>query len=188
MESDLIQRAKNGDDSAFDALIEQHREVIFRYAYLITRDAHAAEDVAQDAVLRIYRYLHQFRGECAFRPWALQITRNVARNNNRAWGRRKYRVMQFINQRDFSGAGISDVESLTQQQQQAQQLHEVVSQLNPDYRDVVYMRFFVGLSVEETAQALNVADGTVKSRMHRALKQLRTLIQAQYPHLNEEFP
>lgn len=187
MEADLIQRAKNGDDSAFDTLIEGHREVIFRYAYLITRDAHAAEDVAQDAVLRMYRYLHQFKGECAFRPWALKITRNVARNNNRAWGRRKFRLMQFMTQEEAGGRNVSDVETLTHQQQQAGQLHDAVSQLNPDYRDVIYLRFFVGLSVEETAEALNVATGTVKSRLHRAIKQLKALIQAQYPHLNEDF-
>ena len=82
----LILRAKQGDTGAFNALIDTYREVMFRYAYLIVRDEAIADDVVQEAVLRIYRALDTFDTGREFRPWALSITRNLARNNNRAWG------------------------------------------------------------------------------------------------------
>ena len=186
MEEQLIRRAKQGDEAAFNTLIDQHREVIFRYAYLIVRDAHTAEDVAQESVLRIYRYLERLDETRAFRPWALQITRNVARNNNRAWGRYKQMLAHFLNGRE--GQQTGDVETLTHAQQQARHLHNAVSRLKPDYQDVIYARFFMGFSVEESAVALSIAEGTVKSRAHRALCHLKALIEKEYPQLRNDIP
>jgi RNA polymerase sigma-70 factor, ECF subfamily len=185
VEEQLIQRAKQGDEAAFNALIDQHREVIFRYAYLIVRDSHTAEDVAQEAVLRIYRYLHRMDETRAFRPWALQITRNLARNHNRSWGRYKQMLAQFINGRETH---TSDVEALTHAQQQAAHLHHAVSHLKADHQDVIYTRYFMGFSVEESAIALSIAEGTVKSRAHRALCELKALIEREFPQLREEIP
>ena len=185
MEDQLIRRAKQGDEAAFNLLIDQHREVIFRYAYLIVRDAHTAEDVAQEAILRIYRYIQRLDETRAFRPWALHITRNLARNHNRAWGRYKQMLVQFLNGRDGQA---NDIEAMTHAQQQAYHLHQAVSRLKADYQDVIYARYFMGFSVEESAIALNVAEGTVKSRAHRALCQLKALIEQEYPQLREEVP
>jgi len=180
----LILRAKQGDTGAFNALIDTYREVMFRYAYLIVRDEAIADDVVQEAVLRIYRALHTFNTGREFRPWALSITRNLARNNNRAWGRYKYMVTRFLNGREQPK---NNIELLTHQQQQASDLHEAVSQLKDDFQDVIYARYFMNLSVEESAAALNIAEGTVKSRSSRALKQLRGIIERDYPQLVEDF-
>lgn len=186
MDDSLIARARQGQQDAFNALINAHREALFRYAYLIVRDAAVAEDVTQDAVLQIYRALHRFDEKRAFRPWALRITRNVARNHNRSWGRYKHAVERFIHGRPGQTPARS-VEALTQRQQHAQDLHDAVSQLPNSFQDVIYGRYFMELSVEDCAILLNVAPGTVKSRVHRALKQLRGLIERDYPHLVEEF-
>lgn len=182
---DWIQRAKEGDAQAFDQLIESHRDVMFRYAYLIVRDAHLADDVTQEAVLRIYRYIRQFDEAGSFRPWALQITRNVARNQNRARGRYKHMLSRLINIRQPQ---VVDVELLTHQQRQAQDLHRAVSQLPEAHQDVIYARYFLDLSVEECAIVLGIAEGTVKSRSHRALRQLKAVIIQHYPQLKRELP
>ena len=184
MEQALIQRAKQGDNQAFDAVIELHREAMFRYAYLILYDAEVADDVTQEAVLRIYRHLDQFDESYEFRPWALQITRNTARNHIRARGRYKKMVDSVI--RVFERPA-THVEAVTEEQLQATHLHEAVHQLEPDHQDVIYARFFLGLSVEECARTIGIAEGTVKSRSHRALKQLKALIQQDYPQLWETF-
>ena len=184
MEKELIQRTKQGDTLAFDELIEQNREKMFRYAYLIVRDTQVADDVTQEAVLRIYQQIDKFDEAYPFQPWALQITRNLARNNMRAWGRYKQMVLRVFN--GFERP-TNDVEAQTHAQQQAQCLHEAVGQLKSDHQDVIYARYFLSLSVEETAIALNIAQGTVKSRSHRALEQLKALIQKDYPQLREEF-
>ncbi len=184
MTSELVSRAKQGDKGAFNTLIESHREVLFRYAYLIVRDATVAEDVVQEAILRIYRAINRFDEGREFRPWALSITRNLARNNNRAWGRYKHMIVRFLNGRETQKV---DIETLTHRQQQASLLHEAVSQLPSDFQDVIYARYFMNLSVEESSSALGIAEGTVKSRSHRALKHLRALLEREYPQLVEEF-
>lgn len=182
MDRALILRVKQGDKIAFDTLIEQHRELMFRYAYLIVRDAARAEDVTQEAVLQIYKHFATFDHSKPFRPWAIGIIRNIARNQNRAWGRYKHMLIRWLTQRDSEQ---NNVETLTQQQEQAATLHEVVSQLRDSYQDVIFARYFLGLSVEDSAEALGIATGTVKSRSHRALKQLRRLIERDYPYLVE---
>ena len=87
-EPDAIARARNGDHAAFGSLVEHYQEVAFRAAYLIVRDAPAAEDVAQDAFIRAYRALHTFRSGEPFRPWLLRIVTNTAINEVRARRRR----------------------------------------------------------------------------------------------------
>jgi RNA polymerase sigma-70 factor (ECF subfamily) len=185
VEDELIRRAKHGDATAFDNLVEMHRETMFRYAYLIVCDAHLAEDVTQEAVLRAYKYLHRFDATQAFRPWALQIVRNLARNQNRSWGRYKHMLTRMF---DGYQRKSNDVEAVTVAQQQAQHLHEAVRQLSADYQEVIYARYFLELSVEECASTLRIAKGTVKSRSHRALKQLKAVIEQHYPHLKQEIP
>jgi len=185
VEDQLIQQAQQGDNAAFEMLIDQHREAMFRYAYLIVRDAHTAEDVTQEAIWRLYKTLKCVDHTRAFRPWALHMTGNLARNQNRAWGRYKRMLMKVITTREER---TSDVEASTEAQQQAAHLHEAVSLLKGEYQEVIYARFFMGLSLEESAVALGIAEGTVKSRAHRALAQLRALIEAQFPQLREAFP
>ncbi len=184
MTDSLITQAKAGNRQAFNRLIDEHRELMFRYAYLIVRDAAIAEDVTQEAVIRIYRSISSFDESREFRPWALSITRNLARNNNRSWGRYKHMMSRFTKGRE---SGKVDVEMQTHRQQQASLLHEAVSQLDKHYQDVIYARYFMNLSVEETAVALGIAEGTVKSRASRALKQLKGLIEGEYPALVEDF-
>lgn len=183
MERDLIQRAQAGDAAAFNELIAPHREALFRYAFLIAADAHAAEDITQEALLRIYTQLGRFDAQYAFRPWALAIVRNLARNQRRSWGRRKH-LWQRLAQRQARTS--PDVAAETQAQHDAQDLHAAVRQLGAAQQDVIYARYFLELSVDESADVLEVAAGTVKSRSHRALKQLRAIIERDYPHLREE--
>lgn len=183
MDDVLIQQAKQGDEHAFNQLIAQYREPMFRYAYLIVRDAATADDVVQDAAIAIYRQLNRFDSSRSFQAWVLGITRNLSRNSNRAWGRYKHMLTRFLQQHDSSRPSV---ESLTLEQQQAQALHEAVAQLKSNFQDVIYARYFLELSVEETAQTLDIAEGTVKSRTSRALDQLRGIIQTHYPQLNQE--
>lgn len=184
MEDDLVRRAQHGDERAFETLIMRHREAMFRCAYLIVNDAQIADDVTQEAVLRIYKHIENFETGCSFRPWALQITRNLARNQNRAWGRYKHMLKRLVSTRPKE---LGNVEALTHAQLQAQDLHTAVRQLPADFQDVIFARYFMELSVEESAVVLGIAPGTVKSRAHRAIKQLKTVIEQRYPHLNQEF-
>lgn len=155
---------------------------MFRYAYLIVRDAERADDVTQDAVWRVYRNMRHYDKSRPFRPWALGITRNLARNHNRARGRYQHWMGRFVTQQAKQSASL---ESFSEAQAQARDLHQAVSRLASGHQDVIYARYFLELSVAECAEMLGLSEGTVKSRSHRALKQLKAVVEQHYPQLAE---
>jgi RNA polymerase sigma-70 factor (ECF subfamily) len=184
LHTELIQRIQQGDDAAYELLVQEHQEAAFRLAYLILGDASEAQDVAQEAFIRAFRKLHRFDTERPFRPWILQITANLARNRLRALGRYVHALKRLV------GASISqssptntEVESF--KQCESQDLWRAVQRLRPDHQEVIYLRFFLELSVAETADTLNIAEGTVKSRLNRALQQLRGVVLHDFPLLVE---
>lgn len=180
-----VERAREGDQAAFQALVDHHREAVFRLAYLILGDPDDAEDAAQEAFIRAYDSLHRFDTTRTLRPWLLRIVSNVARNRRRSLGRYWSAVQRFIGQQ-MAMHDASSIEGLSIQQAEAHALWRAVQQLKRSEQDVIYLRFFLDLPVSETAQALNIAEGTVKSRLHRALKRLRSIIQVDFPVLWEE--
>jgi DNA-directed RNA polymerase specialized sigma24 family protein len=91
-DSELVERARAGDLSAYEALIRRYQEVAFRTAYLITGEVADAEEVAQDALVKAHRALSRFRPGALFRPWLLQIVANEARNRRKAQAPRRVRL------------------------------------------------------------------------------------------------
>lgn len=182
LEAELVARVQAGDRYAYNLLVQQHREEVFRLAYLILGSPDEAEDIAQETFIRALKQFHRFDAARPLRPWLLQIARNLARNQNRAWGRYKHMLKRLftVYQPGF------DTEAITLAQEQARTLREAVCQLPEDYQDVIYTRYFLDLSVDESAAVLGIAEGTVKSRSHRALKQLKALVETQYPQLKQE--
>src|SRR5918992_1106220 len=87
-ESELVERARRGDERAYEELVRQHQGIAFRTAYLVAGDAGDAEEAAQEGFVKAYRALGRFRRGAPFRPWLLQIVANEARNRRRSSGRR----------------------------------------------------------------------------------------------------
>jgi RNA polymerase sigma-70 factor (ECF subfamily) len=181
-ESELIQRALNGDAAAWEPLVLAHQEQVFRLAYLFLNDAEEAEDIAQEAFLRAYRMLRRFDSTRPLRPWLLGITANLARNRIRSVGRYLAALV-----RGYWAAHPQTVnaEQESSQRWEAQTLWKAVQRLDVSDQQVIYLRFFLELSVSEAAEAMTVADGTVKSRLNRALGRLRKIIQRDFPDLHE---
>lgn len=186
-EQRLIAAAVAGDQVAFAALVGRHQEMAFRVAYLLLRDAHAAEDIAQDGFLRAYRALDTFRLGEPFRPWLLRIVSNLAKNELRARARRarlRDRVLRW------SPTHHEHVESTVIAEAEREERVALVRQLLDEApeadREVLVMRHVAGMSEAEMAEVLDVAPGTVKSRLSRARMRLRTVIEAQYPWLASE--
>ncbi len=179
-EAALVSRAARGDEAAWEQLLRAHQEPIFRYAYLILGDPDDADDIAQEAFIRAFRSLDTFDLRRPLRPWLFRIVSNQASNRKRSLGRYWGAVKRFamqetgLNKADFPGAALNVEQSL---------LWSAIQELYPSDRKVIYLRFFMQLSVEETAQALGVAQGTVKSRSHRALQRLKKRIETDYPDL-----
>lgn len=171
-EHDVVARAQRGDGDAFAQLVRPHEEIAFRTALLITRNAADAEDAAQEGVVKAYRALGRFRRDAPFRPWLLAIVANEARNRRRAAGRRESLALRAAAEASSGGAAPSPEGALVAAEERAQLLRAVEG-LADEQRLVVSCRFFLGLSEEETAAALGVRRGTVKSRLSRALDRLR---------------
>lgn len=187
-ESEQLTRAKEGDGAAWEVIIRHHQEAVFRLAYLLLRDADDAADVAQETFIRAFRNLDRFDTTRPLRPWLLEITRNQCFNWSRSLRRRLATLQRWGASASIQSTQIEDVELSEEvmQQWQATALWQAVCRLSGTDQEVVYLRCFLELSVEETAQVLKVAPGTVKSRLSRALDRLRRVVEQEFPGLREE--
>lgn len=170
-EHELALRAQRGDTRAFEQLVEPHREVMFRVAYLIVRNAADAEDAAQDGLVKAWRALDRFRPGSPLRPWLVAIAANEARNRRRGAGRRERLELRAT--ASSAGEAVPSPEELAVADADRRRLLDAVEQLPDAQRLVLECRYLLSLSEEETAAALGIRRGTVKSRAARALDQLR---------------
>jgi RNA polymerase sigma-70 factor (ECF subfamily) len=169
-ERELVRRAQRGDERAFAELMHMHQDIAFRVAYLVAGGE--AEEAVQDGFLKAWRALWRFRPGAPFRPWLLRIVANEARNRRRAAGRRAALVLRAAGEH-VSGDAASSPEAAVFAEEERAQLLAALEQLPADARLVLACRYLLDLSEAETAAALGVRRGTVKSRTSRALKRLR---------------
>lgn len=176
-ESTHISRVQTLDGRTWELLVVEHQEAVFRLAYLLLGDAHEAEDVAQETFLRAFNARERFDSTRPARPWLLRITADLASNRRRSLGRYLATLRRF-------GQAVPhitpDVSQSSQEQANARELWQAVRTLKQADQEVIYLRYFLELSEAELAQALGVAQGTVKSRLHRALSRLRAIIERDY--------
>ncbi len=171
-EAEIVQRAQRGDVHAYEELVQRYTQMAFRCAYLVTGSAAEAEDASQDAFVKAYQALPRFRPEGSFRPWLLRIVGNEARNRRRADRRRaalELRLAEGLRR----GSGDRSPEAQAEAAEERQALLSALNGMAQDDREVIGCRYLLQLSVEETAAALAVPEGTVKSRLARALGRLR---------------
>ncbi len=180
-ESTLIRRAANGDAAALEPLMLAHQEAVFRLAYLLLGDPDDAEDVAQETFLRAWKYLRRFDGTRPLRPWLLSITSNLASNRRRSAGR----YLSALTRAFQNEPTPVSIEEKNVKHMESNALWTAVQTLNITDRQIVYLRYFLDMSVTETAEVLRIAEGTVKSRLSRALEKLRKVIKQDFPMLVE---
>jgi RNA polymerase sigma-70 factor (ECF subfamily) len=176
MESDerLIKRTLDGDLSAFEQLVERHRGVVFRTAARIV-GPDDAEDVSQDAFLRAYHRLEQYRGHATFRAWLLQIVQNAALN---ALAHARRRPAEPV----AESPDVPDPDPVRQpaaqleHRERQQRLELKLACVRPEYRSLLELRDLEGLSYTEIAEVLEIPLGSVKGRLHRARGELIELL------------
>jgi RNA polymerase sigma factor (sigma-70 family) len=172
-EDDLVGQARAGDGSAFAALVHPHREVAFRTAYMITRNGADADDAVQAGLVNAWRALPRFRRGAPIRPWLLAIVANEARNRVRASVRRQALVLRAVDAVPHDLTETTSPEATLVASEERKVLLRALERLGDADRLVLSCRFLLGLSESETAGALGVRRGTVKSRTSRALARLR---------------
>lgn len=176
-EDRLVRKAKAGDQRAYAELLARHQSVAFRSAYLIAGSAAEAEDATQEACVKAWLALERFRAGAPFRPWLVRIAMNEARNRRRAAGRRAGLVLRLSPGFAESGS-VPSAESAALEGEERAQLAAAVACLREDDQLIIAARYFLGLSESETAIALKLRRGTVKSRLSRALGRLQAQLEA----------
>jgi len=169
----LVERARAGDAVAYAALVREHEEIAFRTAYLITGNAADAEDAAQEGLVKAYRALHRFRVGEPLRPWLLTIVANEAHNRRRSAGRRAALALRAAGEERPSGEAAPSPEAALLAGERRAALLGALARLRDDDRVVIGCRYLLELSEAETAAALGIRRGTVKSRLSRSLERLR---------------
>jgi RNA polymerase sigma-70 factor (ECF subfamily) len=186
-ETELVGRARDGDAHAYEELVRMHQQVAMRTAWLVTRNTAEAEDAVQEAFVKAYRALRRFREGAAFRPWLLAIVTNEARNRRRSVARADRLTLRVAEVRP-SGDAAPSPEAAALLEEERTLLVEALNSMREEDRLVVGYRYLLGLSEAETAEALGVPKGTVKSRLARSLGRLREALSAAgvTPRLSEE--
>jgi len=178
-EESLISRSVNGDASAFRELVELHMRRAYDLAYSIVQNHHDADDVAQEAFVRIHRSLVGFRAEAEFTTWLHRIVTNLALDRSRRRKREHTRMVSlddpFVDETMKSAAEMlsSDL---------SQHIERALHTLPTMQRAVVILRHMDGLSTKQVGDILRCSEGTVKTHLYRGLKKMHVLLE----HLREE--
>jgi RNA polymerase sigma-70 factor (ECF subfamily) len=177
-ERGLIARAKNGDRSGFDQLVEIHGAAILRLALRITRSKTDAQDIFQDTFLKAYSSLHFFREECSFSTWLHRIATNfcIALLRSRLRQQKERTADYSDNQADFFDTFPScaaDPERAAMSAQIGERLGSAVAALNPRQRVVFELRYYEGLPLRTISELIGTTEETVKNALFRGTKKLR---------------
>lgn len=171
MQSDLVQRAARGDQEAFGALATQQVDRCYALAYRILRDPHRAQDAAQQALLGAWRDLPNLRDHERFDAWLRRLVVNACYVEAR--GQRRFMTRIQLLSRDLPVA--PDVARSVAARDELEQAFRVLS---PEHRAVVVLHHHLGYPLTEIADTLGIPVGTARSRLHYAVRQLRTVLDA----------
>ena len=178
-EAELIKSVCNGEREAFYELVRPYERMIYATAISVVKNPADAEEVAQEAVLKAFSGLPNFRGESKFSTWVLQITYNEARMKLK---KSRAHLYESIDQQqsedgDFWPKDYADwrpiPSQLLEQNEIRQAVQEAINTLRPDYREVLVLRDIQHLSIQETTTILGISKASVKTRLHRARLRLR---------------
>ncbi len=174
MDELLLRRAQRGDADAFEQLMTPLENLIWRVCWHYTGQRETASDCAQEAMIRIWRSLDGYRGECAFESWVYRIAANCSMDAMRKQKRDKSESIEPMREAGFDPA---DPEPGTEEKviaaERRRQLRECIARLPEDQREALILTQLEGVPYEEAAARLGTTEGTVKSRVNRAKAKLK---------------
>lgn len=169
VDRELLDRCRRGEPEAFEELVERTHRRVYTLAYRLVGDRHEAEDVAQDAYLRVYRGLPGFRGDSSFETWMHRITANAAVTHLRRRGR-------FGDLLEDPDVIVQVPDTATSDPVDRDEIQRALGGLPLAQRTVLVMKDAYGFSVQEIADELGLSAGAVKVRLHRARKALKEIV------------
>ncbi|MDD5605203.1 MAG: sigma-70 family RNA polymerase sigma factor [Dehalococcoidales bacterium] len=170
-EENIIRQCQVGNKEAFDKLIANYQGVLFGTAYSIIRERCGAEDAVQEALVKIWQNLPSFRFEGSIKFWMVRI---VANEVKQAFRKKKFQTVPFDRITEIPDSH-ENVEEAVVVAENRKELHHALSKLPLEQREVLVLRYFVELTVPEIASIIGKPEGTVKSRLSRALRRLNQI-------------
>jgi RNA polymerase sigma-70 factor (ECF subfamily) len=172
----LLDRARRGDEQAFTAIVERHEGRVAATAIGLLGPGVDAEEVGLEAFVRLYRSLDRFRGEASLSTYLTRITVNLALTEierRKRWFARFRSIEESSADAVVAASNPDDVVDRLGREREVNRVHRALDRLPADQRAVVVLRWLDGLSTRETAGILGIAEGTVMSRLKRAMDRLR---------------
>lgn len=178
----FIDKLKAGDATAFETLVDRYSGDIYALLYRLTQNPDEAADLTQDTFIRVVRSIKNFRGDSELKTWLFRIAINESRNRFRWWKRRRRDLTISIDMTvGDSNTPLSDMladnsvspEDQALRREREYAIHKALADIPETFREAVVLRDIEGLSYDETASALGISLGTVKSRISRGRDELR---------------
>ena len=172
-ERELVERCRQGDDTAFQELVDRYKNLVFALIARATQDRSRTDDLAQEVFLRVHRGLPYFRGEARLSTWIYRIVANVCAQ--------PWTPPATVSLDDASAAPVTP--SATDRQfgdlELRDRLEKAIARLPANYRLLIAAHYLDGMRYEDLAEALKLPLGTVKTHLHRAKQQLRRLLETE---------
>ena len=177
MDELLLRKAQHGDPEAFEQLMGPLEQLIWRICWHYTGNRENAEDCGQETMIRIWRSLDSYRGDCALESWAYRIAANCCMDYLRKKKRDKSVSMEPMQEQGFDPADPSlGTEEQVVAADEQKRLREAIAQLPEDQREALILTQLEKVPYEEAAKLLGVSEGTIKSRVNRAKARLKEIL------------
>lgn len=189
----LLERSKAGDVAAFETLIEAYQKKIFNLAYRIVGNYDDAGDLAQEALIRIFRSIAGFKEQSSFSTWVYRITTNVCLDDIRKKKNRKVISLDeeiHVEDGEMKRQIMSDdplPDEVAEKEEMRHLVNDAINTLPEEQRLVISLRDIQGLTYDEIAEVLDCPSGTVKSRINRARQALKNVLLKKRELFNEEY-
>ncbi len=174
----FVSELQSGDERAFEQLVAQYERPIIRFLYRYLGNSEEAKEVCQDVFVKIFRGINSFQNNCSLKTWIYRITLNTVLNEKRRWYQRlkdRFVGLDVIAQTKYDS--IPDPSMSLTMSERCRSVSLALRKIRPDHRAILIMRDLEGFSYQEISDALDLALGTVKSRLARARQEMKDAIQ-----------
>jgi len=188
----LIEQAQKGDVLAFEKLIEDHQKKVYNIAFRFMGNSEDASEVAQEAFIRVYKSIKNFKGKSSFSTWLYRIVVNICMDEMRKRNKQNIVYIDEITQTE-KGEYRHEIESGEESPQQQVEINETrneiyaaINSLSDEHKAVIVLKDIQGFSYEEIAGMMKCPEGTVKSRLNRARSILKDILKKNMELFNKE--
>jgi len=169
LEFEYVKQMVSMDTDTLDAIMEHYGRDIWNYAYFLTGQHALADDIAQEVFIKAYYGIHTFRGQSSLKTWLLTITRHTAFRHKRSFFLRRVTLLERIQ----PGGHSLSAETEFLDRQYTDDIWEIIMELPVKFREVLVLDLHYDMPIQQIAELLGIAAGTVKSRLHRARQKVQ---------------